>query len=146
MFLTMSKNDLLGFGYSDCPCPPAKPWDMNLDKPGPATEELLKILNTNKNQSFCDETDNQIIIEVVAPGLKKEDFNISLDGELLTIFYEVKKENKASKFLTSRKESWKIPQGSISENISASYDAGVLIVTIKKEELKKIPVTTIKVE
>lgn len=146
MFLVMSKSNhsLLEDKYYAC-LPPAKPWNPFPEK-SPVVEDLLKILKTNKYQSFYDETDSQITIEVVAPGLKKEDFNISLNGEMLTISYEVKKENKASKFLSSRNESWLVPKEVIPENISASYDAGVLVVVIKKEEPKKIPVTTIKVE
>ena len=42
------------------------------------------------------ETDNAYLLEVVAPGLKKEDFNISVEKDVLTITYEKQEEKNES--------------------------------------------------
>ena len=38
------------------------------------------------------ETDDSFLVELMAPGMNKEDFNIELDNDLLTISAEVKTE------------------------------------------------------
>src|ERR1700759_2930449 len=43
------------------------------------------------------ETDNSYELHVVAPGLKKEDFKINLDQNLIHVSYEHKVENKEQK-------------------------------------------------
>ncbi len=95
------------------------------------------------------ETDTAFHVELAAPGLKKEDFNLSVENNVLTISSEVKKEENTSdedgKY--SRKEfsyssfsrSFTLDdQHTDIDNISASYEAGVLSLSIpKKAEAEK---------
>ena len=88
-----------------------------------------------------------ITISVAAPGLKKNDFHINVDGNMLTISAEKEetKEEKEEENYT-RKEynyssfsrSFTLPQEVNREKIEASYEDGVLkLVLPKKEEVKK---------
>jgi len=90
---------------------------------------------------------NDYNISVAAPGLKKNDFHINVDGNMLTIIAEKEetKEEKEEENYT-RKEynyssfsrSFTLPQEVNREKIEASYDDGVLnLVLPKKEEVKK---------
>ena len=91
------------------------------------------------------ETENDYVLEVVAPGFQKEDFRINLDKNTLTVSAETKEEieNKNEKFV--RKEfkqqsfsrSFTIDEKIDAENISAKYVNGVLTLNLaKKQEVK----------
>ncbi|TRZ42778.1 Hsp20/alpha crystallin family protein [Robertkochia solimangrovi] len=102
--------------------------------------------NLNKNVPAVNikERDGGFELELAAPGLKKENFNIEVDKNLLTISSEVKKENEANsedgKY--SRKEfsfssfsrSFTLPETVNSDKINASYEDGVLKLDIPKKE------------
>lgn len=95
-------------------------------------------------------------IELAAPGKKKEDFNIQLDHNLLTISSEEKIENTEDKKeenytrreyrYSSFSRSFTLPDAADNEKISASYQDGVLnIVIAKKEEAKVKPTRLIEI-
>lgn len=86
-------------------------------------------------------------VEVAAPGMSKDDFKITLDGNLLTISSakEEKNEEKRDNY-TRREFSYQSFQRSFElhrdvvdqDNIEARYDNGLLRLTIpKKEEAKQ---------
>jgi HSP20 family protein len=88
-------------------------------------------------------------VEVAAPGLKKEDFNVNLENHLLTISAEHKEENEEKEgkkinrrefSYTSFNRSFNLPESVEANNINAKYKDGVLKLTLpKKEEAKKQP-------
>ena len=89
------------------------------------------------------ETENNFLVELMAPGLKKEDFNIELNNDLLTISSEVKTEKtegEEGKFtrkefsFSSFKRSFTLPETVNQEAITASYDNGILKLTLPKKE------------
>ena len=95
------------------------------------------------------ESDKHFELEVVAPGLKKEDFSVSMDKNMLTIAFnhkeEDRKEDKDGGYLRqeyrmqSFSRSFNLDETVDSEKISAQYLDGVLRVTLpKKEGIKKI--------
>ncbi len=91
------------------------------------------------------ENEENYLLEVVAPGFKKEDFKISLEHSLLTVSAEKKSENevKAEKYLRkeykhqSFKRSFTIDEKINAENIDAKYFNGILTLNLpKKQEVK----------
>ena len=91
------------------------------------------------------EIENAFQIEVAAPGLKKEDFKLSLHENRLTISakQEEKTEVKSEKYsrqefnYTSFQRTFTLPKNVDSEKIEASYTDGILHVGLpKKEEIK----------
>ena len=98
------------------------------------------------------ETDKSYEMSLIAPGLTKEDFKLNVTDELLTISYEQKdeqnSENKEQGWL--RKE-YKMQSFTRSfglgdtvdvNNISASYDNGILHLSLpKKENARRISKT-----
>lgn len=102
------------------------------------------------------ETDENWKVEVAAPGKTREDFNIELENDMLTISSEEKKENETSEKngRFTRKEFgysnfrrvFSLPETVNSEEISASYENGVLMINLpKKEEAKVQPKRMISV-
>ena len=48
--------------------------------------------DTNTPSANVRETDSTFLIDVAAPGLKKSDFNVTLEGTTLSLSYETKEE------------------------------------------------------
>jgi HSP20 family protein len=102
------------------------------------------------------ETNNHFEVEMAAPGMKKEDFSIELDGNLLTITSEKenKQEEKEGDRYTRREfsyqaftRSFQLPKEVVdADKIEAKYEDGVLNLVIpKKEEAKQKPPRMIKI-
>ena len=102
------------------------------------------------------ETNDHFEVEVAAPGMKKEDFKVELDGNLLTIRSEKQNEetvNEGERY--SRREfsyqsferSFQLPKDVVDiEQIKAKYENGLLLLTIpKKEEAKQKPPRMIEI-
>jgi len=93
------------------------------------------------------ETDAAFLLEVVAPGLKKENFNLEIEKDLLTISSEAKTEKaeeQEGKFTrrefrsVSFKRSFKLPENVKPEDINATYQDGILIVSLPKKEMAQL--------
>lgn len=102
------------------------------------------------------ETADTYEVEVAAPGMKKEDFNIELDGNTLTIRSEKREENeqKDGERYTRREFSYQafqrmftLPKDVVDvDKIEARYDQGLLrLVVPKKEEAKQRPPKLIQI-
>jgi HSP20 family protein len=92
------------------------------------------------------EQKDDYLVSLAAPGLKKEDFKIDVDGNMLTISSEKEdsREEKDKKF--TRKEysyssfsrSFTLPEEINKEKIEARYEDGVLKISLpRREEAKK---------
>ena len=101
------------------------------------------------------ETNDGFEVEMAAPGMKKEDFKIELENNVLNISSEKRNELKDENEKYSRKEfSYESFQRSFTlskevvdaEKINAKYQDGVLRLMIpKKEEAKQKPARLIKI-
>lgn len=99
------------------------------------------------------ESEVAYVLEIAAPGLKKEDFKISVENNVLTISSEIKSESEKTEqdgkytrkefAFNSFSRSFSLDEKHTDiDNISASYDAGVLGLTIpKKIEPEKVKKT-----
>jgi len=90
------------------------------------------------------ENENEFHIELAAPGLKKEDFKINLDKNVLSISADKKVENvEGTKFskreynYTSFTRSFTLPESVDHSKIDAEYTDGVLTLTVAKREEAK---------
>jgi HSP20 family protein len=101
------------------------------------------------------ETDNDLVIEVAAPGMQKKDFKVEVNNNQLSIRY-----NKELKDEKRQENSWRkefsfesfertiaLPAMAESDNISATYLDGILKLTVpKKEEARRKPAKSIEVK
>lgn len=106
------------------------------------------VTNTTLPSVNIRENDDAYQVEMAAPGMEKDDFNIELNNNVLRISSEKKAENKDEKEDYTRREfsyqsfsrTFTLPLTVESDKISARYDKGVLHVEIpKKEEAKPKP-------
>lgn len=93
------------------------------------------------------ETDRAYEMEVVAPGLRKEDFNVNVNDNMLTVSFEHKDqlENRNEGYLRSEyrmqsfSRSFGLDDSVDAQNITARYADGILYLSLpKKEEAQKI--------
>ncbi|RYZ00115.1 MAG: Hsp20/alpha crystallin family protein [Chitinophagaceae bacterium] len=91
------------------------------------------------------ETESAFQLEVVAPGFVKEDFDIALEKNLLTVSVQKKSENEAKedKFLRHEYKfnafarSFTVSDSVDTEAISAEYVNGVLTLNLPKRAIVK---------
>jgi HSP20 family protein len=91
------------------------------------------------------ETDKSYELHVVAAGLKKEDFKLNIDRNILNISFEQKEENKEQEGKWLRKEyamksfkrSFTLNDKVDAANISAKYSDGILDITLPKKEVSE---------
>lgn len=117
-----------------------KPWSQWFD------DSALVSRVANMPAVNIRENGSHYTVTLAAPGLKKEDFHIDLDGNMLTISSEKeeKKEEKDEKFTrkeysyTSFSRSFTLPDDAKPDAIDARYENGELkIILPRKEESKK---------
>ena len=112
--------------------------------------------NTSLPAVNVKENDESFSLEVAAPGLKKEDFHVRVDNDILTISTESenKTEEKDEKGNYTRREfsyrsfkrSFTLPESVDGDNINAKYEDGVLYVSLpKREEAKVKPARMIEI-
>jgi HSP20 family protein len=117
-----------------------KPWNEWFDNGG-LLGRVMNIPAVN-----ITEHKDQYQVSLAAPGLKKDDFNIDVEGNMLTISCE-KEESKEEKDKSfTRKEynyssfsrSFTLPEEINKEKIEAKCEDGVLKILLpRKEEAKK---------
>ena len=88
------------------------------------------------------EKDIQFMIELAAPGKKKEDFEIEIEDGILSISSSNKEDNISEKETFTRQEfsynsfrrSFTIPESVDVSSIEATYNEGVLLIKLLKLE------------
>ena len=90
------------------------------------------------------ETETEYLIELASPGLKREDFKIEVDDNVLSISSEKRKEFEKNDELgkytrkefsfSSFKRSFTLPDTVNEDLIKANYEDGVLHLTLPKKE------------
>ncbi|MEX0289029.1 MAG: Hsp20/alpha crystallin family protein [Flavobacteriaceae bacterium] len=102
----------------------------------------IENFNTNVPAVNIKESERDFEIALAVPGMKKEDFSIEVDNDVLTISAEVKAENKVSDehytrrefSFTSFKRSFTLPETIDEDKIKATYIDGVLKFSLPKKE------------
>ncbi len=87
-------------------------------------------------------------LNLAAPGLKKEDFKINLDNNILTISSELENEKHEERKNFTRKEffygsfsrSFTLPKTINIDKIKAEYENGILTVMLPKKDEAKVDI------
>jgi len=105
----------------------------------------------SKNEANCNghfpavnihENEKQFTLELAAPGLKKDDFKINIENQVLTISKEVTEKKEEVKDNFTRREfaynsfsrSFKVPKTILVNKIKADYKDGILSIALPKDE------------
>jgi HSP20 family protein len=121
-----------------------KPWNEWFDNGNEMLNRMLTVPAVN-----VGETKDNFMLTVAVPGMKKEDFDIRMEGNMLIISCE-KEETKEEKEKTfNRKEynyssfnrSFTLPEDVMKEKIDAKYENGELKIMLPKTEKAKLTET-----
>jgi HSP20 family protein len=135
----MRRNDLLPSMFNTY-LKPFNEW-FDLPEEGDLWGNLLSVPAVN-----IVEDQRAFKVSLAAPGMKKADFDITLEDNVLTIRSEKKDEQEQKMEKFTRKEfsyssfsrSFTLPKDVAADKIDARYEEGMLKLTIpKKEESKK---------
>ncbi len=100
------------------------------------------------------ENNDGFSVDIAAPGMKKEDFQVELDNDMLTVSSEVSQNQEGKDERYTRKEfsyhafrrSFYLPNTVEVDEINATYKDGILNLWIpKREEAKKKPARMISI-
>lgn len=88
------------------------------------------------------ETDKAYEMQLVAPGLKKEDFNINIEKNVLTVSFEQQEQSEENTDKYIRKEynsrsfkrNFTLSERINADDISARYEDGILNISLPKVE------------
>lgn len=88
------------------------------------------------------EEEQQFLIEIAAPGLKKDDFKIKMDKLVLNISVEKEQNQEENESNYTKREfsytsfsrGFNIPETIDVEKIEAAYEKGILIIKLPKKE------------
>ncbi len=95
------------------------------------------------------EKNTNFVVQLAVPGLRKEDFNIEVEDDILKISAEITSENEenstADETKFTRKEfnysnfkrSFTLPESVNVEDVNATYNNGVLEITLPKKKEEK---------
>jgi HSP20 family protein len=91
------------------------------------------------------ETENEVVVKATVPGVRPEDIDVTLTGDLLTIKGEFKSEEKTEKRNYLRQErrygsfsrQINLPAGVKGDQCKATFENGVLTLELPKAEAAK---------
>jgi len=121
-----------------------RPWESLFDFNGGGLTHNLRSLSIPA-VNIVEQKDSYEV-SLAAPGMKKDDFNIDVEGNTLFISAEKKEEKEEKDEKYTRKEfnfssfsrSFTLPDSVIKDKIDATYDNGLLrLVLPKTDEAKK---------
>ncbi|WP_020602587.1 Hsp20/alpha crystallin family protein [Spirosoma spitsbergense] len=108
---------------------------------------INRYYNTTPNVPAVNvkETETAFVLELAAPGLKKEDLKINVEKNNLTIGYQSEQKNEETTDKFTRQEfsfnsferSFRLPKNVNADEIKAAYTDGILTVELPKIEAKE---------
>ncbi len=98
------------------------------------------------------QTDDEVVVKAALPGIKADEVQINVTGDVLTIKGEMKhEEEKQDKAWHIREHRWgsfersvALPTAVISDQAKAEFENGILTVTLPKAEEVKPRMITVK--
>jgi HSP20 family protein len=98
------------------------------------------------------QTDNEVVVKAALPGIKADEVQLNVTGEVLTIKGETKQENETKeKAYHIREQRWGafersivLPTEVVADKAKADFENGVLTITLPKAEEVKPKTINIK--
>jgi HSP20 family protein len=97
---------------------------------------------TSTTNTHVSNEDDRYIISIAAPGLDKEDFNITITEGMLTVVIDKAVTGFGT---TTFAKTWTLPEGTAPTSVTAEYNQGILRLNVMKPEKVTPETTTIKV-
>jgi HSP20 family protein len=134
------------------------PWDLQ-DEFNRMWEDFGQLTGRNETSAYAPsmdvrETPEAFIVEADVPGMKKDDVQIELADNVVTVKGERRSERERTdkdyhiteRHFGSFRRSVAIPGGFDGEKVNAKFENGVLTITLPKQEEKKPRKIEVKAE
>ena len=127
-----------------------KPWNEWFDNENNFLSRQVRMPSVN-----ITENKDQYNVSLAVPGMKKDDFKIDVEGNILTISCEKDETKEENEKRYTRKEysyssfsrSFTLPDEVNREKIDARYEEGLLKISLpRKEEVKKFAAKQIAIK
>jgi HSP20 family protein len=127
-----------------------KPWNEWFDTENAWVNRMLTVPAVN-----ITESKDEFLLSLAVPGMKKDDFNIAVDGNMLTISCEKEVSSSETEHRYTKKEynyssfsrNFTLPDEVSKDKVQANYTDGVLLLHLpKKEEARKHAAKSIEVK
>ena len=127
-----------------------KPWNEWFDNENNFLSRQVRMPSVN-----ITENKDQYNVSLAVPGMKKDDFKIDVEGNILTISCEKDETKEENEKRYTRKEysyssfsrSFTLPDEVNREKIDARYEEGLLKISLpRKEEVKKFAAKQIAIQ
>ena len=98
------------------------------------------------------QTDDDVVVKAAMPGMKADDVQINVTGDVLSIKGEMKEKNETKeKNYHIREQRWgsfersvMLPTAVVSDKAKAEFEDGILTITLPKAEEVKPKIVTVK--
>ena len=98
------------------------------------------------------QTDDEVVVRAALPGIKSDEVQINVNGDVLTIRGETKhEEEKNDKSWHIREHRWgvfersvRLPTGVVADQAKAEFDNGILTISLPKSEEVKPKTISVK--
>jgi len=117
------------------------------------TPNIFMAENKNVGRTNIIDNNNEYIVQMSVPGFKKDDIEINIDDDILTISSEFEKSDEEKDFYrkefikSSFSRSFNVPEDVNAKKIDASMEAGILnVIFPKKETMPKDKKISIKIK
>ncbi len=98
------------------------------------------------------QTDNDVVVKATLPGMKADDVQINITGDVLSIKGEMKEKNETKeKNYHIREQHWgafersvMLPTSIVSDKAQAEFEDGILTITLPKAEEVKPKIVNVK--
>ena len=98
------------------------------------------------------QTDNEVVVKAALPGIKADEVQINVTGEVITLKGEIKQENESKeKAYHIREQSWGtferslvLPTEVVADKAKADFENGILTIMLPKAEVVKPKTINIK--
>ncbi len=98
------------------------------------------------------QTDDDVVVKAALPGIKADDVQINITGDVLSIKGEMKEKNETKeKNYHIREQRWgsfersvMLPTAVVSDKAKAEFEDGILVITLPKAEEVKPKIVTVK--
>ena len=115
---------------------------------------LMKEGGSNWSSLAIDmfQTDNDVVVKAALPGIKADEVQININGDVLSIRGEVKQDEESKeKSWHIREHRWgafersvRLPTSVVADKAKADFDNGILTITLPKSEEMKPKTITVK--
>jgi HSP20 family molecular chaperone IbpA len=120
--LTFRNNNTTGFGILD----------EVLNGWGDIYRSPVARVTQDRHEPKVKNNDSNYEIVLTSPGLEKKDFRISVEKSLLMISYDVTDQDNRYAYETKYSKKYELPNDCDTENITAAYKNGILVVSVPK--------------